>query len=132
MKVLTFILLALIFSSGFAATLEFDLNIKHKKNSITKNTSSQVQVKLGEPFTIKTRDMEVILTATEEGMKSFSGNSKSAISFKGKIYDLEKGKRKLISSPQVVASLDSAVDLITKDNLGNELQLNIQTLSLID
>jgi hypothetical protein len=118
--------------STFASVMDLDLNIRHKKNAITKTSNSRVRVKMGEPFTIKTQDMEVVLTATEEGLRSYSGNSKSTLSIKGQIYDLDKGKKKLISSPKVISSYDNPVELITKDNLGNELYLNIQPSSYFD
>ena len=115
-----------------ASVMDLDLSIRHKKNSITKNSNSKVRVKLGEPFTIKTQDMEVVLTAMEEGLKSYSGNSKSTLSIKGQIFDLESGKKKLIASPKVISAYDSPVELITKDNLGNEVYLNIQASSYFD
>ena len=125
-----FLLLSL---SAFGKTLDLDLQIKHRENSITTTMNSNSITPLGEEIVVTKNNLHAVFTAVETEIRPYGKNSRSAIEYSGKIYKMEKGEQKLIATPRVISPIGEDSSFTVSDpSSGEELVVSLKAQGLID
>lgn len=131
-KIILIALLLIVSSLGYAKIVGFDIDLTYNKENITKRSKVNVHAKLGHEFHVGSNNLKALFVANQYTEKDGPvPATKNTIIIKAKIYNIENGKEKLVSRPQIITQYGKeAIILIENSKSGEYTEMKIKPTQL--